>query len=773
MPTLTRLALLLAASAWPLAGQRTPLAAGVIVIRNVNVVPMTRDTVLRSRSVTIRDGRIAAIQPASAAAPSGARVIDAAGKYLVPGFADVHTHLYSDEEVADSLAPYELGVMLAHGITTARLMIGTPEQLTLRADVESGRVLGPQLWLAGPQLTGSRSTNAHVVTTPDEARAAVQRMKRDGFDFIKLTENLPPPVYDAIMDEARRQRIPVDGHVDTRVGVAHALAAGQNIQHLDSYLEAVLADTAPSRESLTQGGVGRLQNWKSMDYVDARKIAVIAGATARAGIWSTPTLTIFNKAFGIGFTDDELHSSPDWNLMPAGYRSLYLRARTRYWNPANDSVRTPERRRKYVATRSAIAKAISDSGGRILVGSDSPDLLMIYGLTFHRELEALVQAGLSPYQALRAGTRNAAEYFGALGEWGTVEVGRRADLVLLNDDPLANIGNTKGIVAVAIGGRWLDRQQLDEMVYAAQQRINGGDTRALAASPACGSPARSAHASAYDPIRGRVVAFGGETAQGPSNALWAWDGANWDCLRADGPAPRTDAMLAFDQRRRVLVLYGGRSPTGDVSRETWELRESGWVLANREGPTREPHGGLAFDAASGGILLLAPAGDASGTGATWKWDGATWTRAASMPSPGYPNAMISSTATRPALLVMAQPTEVRGAFKPALYEWESGAWQPVIAGGVAPTFSPQAPVAVTRDGLVLFAGFEQDRSVSSWSLVDKVWRRIDGPMPSRRRGAAMTFDPRRGIAVLHGGDDGDVVLGDTWEWNGSVWRRVQ
>ncbi len=455
---------------------RTPLTRGTIAITHVSVIPMTSDTVLRDHTVIIRDGRIASVQRArDARIGADARVIDGTGKYLAPGFADAHTHLYSDEELPDSLASYELGVMLANGITTARLMIGTPEQLTLRADVQAGRVLGPQLYLAGPQITGSRATNALVVTTPDEARAAVRAVAAAKYDFIKLTENIPPPVYDAIVDEARQQKIPIDGHVDLRVGVQRALAAKQNIQHLDSYLEAVLADSAPSRASLTQGGVGRLQNWKTMDYVDARKIAEVAGATARSGIWSTPTLTIFNTAFAIGFTDDELKSSPDWGLMPSGFRQLYMRARDRYWNPANDSVRTAERRRKYVETRNALAKAIADSGGKLLVGSDSPDLLMVYGWTFHRELAALVHAGLTPYQALVAGTRNAAELFGGTPEWGTVQPGRRADLVLLGANPLTNIANSTAIDAVVLGGRWLDRMQLDQMIAAAKQRINGSD----------------------------------------------------------------------------------------------------------------------------------------------------------------------------------------------------------------------------------------------------------------------------------------------------------
>jgi len=472
-------ACVLASAAQPAAAQASQgaLARGTFAITHVTVVPMTRDTVLSDATVLVRDGRIAAVgTSARVRVPAGTRQIDGRGRWLVPGLADMHTHLFSDDSTtADSVAPYELGVMVANGVTATRLMIGTPEQLALRSGVREGRVLGPQLWVASPQFTGRPAENARVVTTPEQARAAVREVAAAGYDFVKLTLFITPPVYDAVMDEAARVGIRVVGHVETAVGVERALAAGQPIEHLDSYFEAVLADSAPSRASLTQYGVFRLDHWRSLDHVDDRKIARIAGATARApgwGRWTSPTLNVFNDAFAIGPTEEEIRARPEWGMLPPGFRQLYLAARPRYWSAAAAEVRTEARRRRYVEVRNGLVKAIADSGGKVLAGSDTPEWFHLYGYGLHRELAALVAAGLTPYQALEAATRNPAEFLGASREWGTIEAGKRADLVLLAADPLADIHNTTRIEGVSIGGRWLDRAALDGMIQAATRRLN-------------------------------------------------------------------------------------------------------------------------------------------------------------------------------------------------------------------------------------------------------------------------------------------------------------
>jgi imidazolonepropionase-like amidohydrolase len=333
----------------------------------------------------------------------------------------MHTHLFSDDAVPDSVGPDELAVMVANGVTAIRLMIGTPEHLVLRRDIIAGRTLGPQLWVASPQLAGKQYDNGIVVTTPAEATEAVRRVKADGYDFVKLTLFITRPVYDAVVDEARRVGIPVVGHVDADVGVARAIEARQQIDHLDNYFESALADSAPMRESVTQYGVFQPDNWRSLDYIDDRKLDALAGATARSGIWSTPTLNVFNQAFAIGMTDGEIRGRPDWRMMPAEWRELYLEARAKYRaTPAE-----PGRRQRYVEVRNRLTKTIADSGGKLLAGSDSPEWFHVYGWALHRELASFVAAGLTPYQALAAATRNPAEFLGGAPLWSPPPTGSR------------------------------------------------------------------------------------------------------------------------------------------------------------------------------------------------------------------------------------------------------------------------------------------------------------------------------------------------------------
>jgi imidazolonepropionase-like amidohydrolase len=439
--------------------------AKVTAFVNVNIIPMDRERVLKGQTLIVREGKIAELgEAAKIEIPQDALRIDGRGRYLIPGLMDMHTHLFSDDEFPKSLAGDELAIMLANGVTTIRLMIGTPEHLIYRRKIAAGDMLGPTLYVASPEFTGRRGNgvfNGRLVTTPDEARTAVRECKGLGYDFIKLTTFITRPVYDAVIETAREQGIRVVGHVDAEVGLQHALAVGQqHIEHLDSYMEALLRDDAPMKVSVSDFGVWRKPNWESLDYVDESKIAALAQATAKTGNFTCPTLTFFKINFAVEQSDDEIRARPDFRFYPKNLQARLFAAHTRFWtNPPS-----AERRAKYQRVRNQLVKAIREAGGKVMAGSDTPELFLVYGFTLHRELQNLVAAGLSNYDALAAATSTPAEFLKAFDTFGSIELGKRADLVLLTANPLDDIANTEKRAGVMVRGRWLSQAELQKQL---------------------------------------------------------------------------------------------------------------------------------------------------------------------------------------------------------------------------------------------------------------------------------------------------------------------
>lgn len=434
--------------------------AATVAFVGVNVIPMDRERVLLNQTVIVRNGVIAEIGDAKRVRiPAGAQRVEGAGKYLIPGLADMHTHLFTDDEFPEALAEDEFRIMIAYGVTTIRLMIGTPEQLVLRRKSANGEILAPTIYAASPQLTGRKSTNALVVTNEAEARAAVSKSKQDGYDFIKVTTYLKPEVYEAIADEARKQNIRVVGHADSRsVGLQRALKAGQQIEHLDSYLEALLPETAPMKGSVSDIYLYNPKNWESIDYLDEKKIPELARATVQANPFFTPTLHLFKFTVGKGRTEASFLAQPDLRFYPKKTVDLWMGVSKRYLSTAAPI----EKREKYIAIRDKLVKAIYDAGGRVLAGSDTPEWLMLYGYTLHLEMIDLRDAGLSNYAALESATRNPALFFGAADKTGTIEKGKRADLVLLDANPLADIANTQKRTGVMLKGKYYPQSELNQ-----------------------------------------------------------------------------------------------------------------------------------------------------------------------------------------------------------------------------------------------------------------------------------------------------------------------
>lgn len=447
------------------------ISAQTIAFTNVSVIPMDKERVLKNQTVLVKDGIIAEIGK-KVKIPKDARIINGTGKYLIPGLVDMHTHLLSDgDDYPDSIAEDELRVMVANGVTTIRFMIGTPEQLILRQKSANGEIIAPTIYSASPHLTGREQGNNFVVNTTEEAREAVRKSKAAGYDFIKITTFIKAEVYEAAVDEAAKQNIRVVGHADSRfVGLERALKARQQIEHLDGYLEAVLADNAPSKNSISDLYIYDTKNWESLDYVDESKIAKVAKMTVESNPFVNPTQHFMKNTFGVPRSEESIRAQPDFRFYPAKVQEQWLNfyKRNRFINQV-----PYEKRARWIEIRNKLIKAIYDAGGKIMAGSDTPEFLWLYGFSEHRELKALTDAGLTNYAALEAATRNPSMFFGTLDKVGTIEKGKRADLVLLDANPLENISNTERRAGVMLKGKYYTQTGMNKWLDEIAPRISG------------------------------------------------------------------------------------------------------------------------------------------------------------------------------------------------------------------------------------------------------------------------------------------------------------
>lgn len=458
------LALLVFVSASALQAQTTAFVG-------VNVIPMDRERVVTNQTVIVRNGLIIEIGDArKVKVPKDAVRVDAKDRFLIPGLVDMHTHLLSDsDEFPDSIGEYELRVMVANGVTTVRFMIGTPELLALRTRSAKGEIDAPTIFVASPHLTGREQGNNFVVNTPEEGREAVRKSKAAGYDFIKITTFIKAEVYEAAVDEAAKQNIRVVGHADSRfVGVERAWKARQQIEHLDGYMELLLKPDAPMKGSVSDLYIYNSDNWKSLDYMDEGRIAEIARKTVASNPFVDPTHHFMKNSFGRARSEESIRAQPDFKFYPAKVQQQWLDfyKRNRMLNTV-----PLDKRARWIELREKLIKAIHDAGGKIMAGSDTPEFLFLYGFGLHYELRALKDAGLSNYAVLAAGTRNPHEFLGTLDRAGTIEKGKRADLVLLNANPLVNIEATKDRAGVMLKGKWYTQAALNRELDAIATKI--------------------------------------------------------------------------------------------------------------------------------------------------------------------------------------------------------------------------------------------------------------------------------------------------------------
>jgi imidazolonepropionase-like amidohydrolase len=417
---------------------------GTTAFVNITVIDVQGgEPLLPDHTVIVTGGLIMSVAPTDQTlVPPGATVIDGTGRYLIPGLMDAHVHIKDIDELLLYAAAGVTTVRDMWGTTGVQLVLGFPDQLAMQRRIENGELLGPRIYAAGPIMEGVPAVNPFMdtYTTLEAARQSVSWQAAQGYQFIKVYDHLSSEVYQAIVEEAGRQNLPVIGHVPHAVGLDAAVASGQHsIEHLTGFID-------PERAAL---------------LIPQDQLAAYAQRAADSGIWFCPTLVLYTRVV----SDAEaavLQAQPEMRFVPLWLRHLWpffnSQLRDGLLYTGSDYPAAINR------VNFQVMAALHDAGTRFVVGTDTDNAFLIPGFAIYDEMEGMAAAGLSPLEVLQAATVHGAALVEDHGAFGAITPGQRADLVVLSANPLDDIRNIRLQEGVMLRGRWFDRQQLDSFL---------------------------------------------------------------------------------------------------------------------------------------------------------------------------------------------------------------------------------------------------------------------------------------------------------------------
>lgn len=417
-----------------------------IVFRNVSVISMDSEKLLEGYDLLVKDGRIMEMGPAgSIKTGNNARVVDGRGKYIMPGLAEMHAHVPPVNDIEPMKAVVKLFAL--RGVTTIRGMLGHPLHLELRQKIENGEISGPRFITSGPSLNGNS------VKSPEAAVAMVKEQKRAGYDFLKLHPGLTRENFDAMAATAKAEGIPFAGHVSFKVGVWRAIEAGYaTIDHLDGFVESLV----PGIEKMNEQETGIFGLFIA-DRAGESGVKRLVDSLKANNIWVVPTQALAERWFHPERSAQQLAAGPEMKYMDPETLRNWTNAKNNLLANPNYSASKANR---LIAIRRKLIEECNSNGVGLLLGSDAPQVFDVPGFSTHQELQYLVDAGLSPYDALRTGTVNTGRFLGR-DDIGIIRKGAVADLVLLNGNPLEDISQTNNIEGVMLRGVWMDKSYLD------------------------------------------------------------------------------------------------------------------------------------------------------------------------------------------------------------------------------------------------------------------------------------------------------------------------
>ena len=429
----------------------------VLVIKDVKIINVRDGSVAEAMDVLINDGKITAIskdidQP-------DATVIEGQGGYLMPGLAEMHAHIPSPQWGRDR-TDETLFLYLSNGVTTIRGMLGHPEHLKLRAQAENNEILSPRIFTSSP------SVNGNSVKTIEEARSKITQFQADGYDFLKIHPGLKLEVFNEIVKTANEVGIGYSGHVPVDVGVRHAITSKYgSIDHVDGFLEGLVPESAnvvPDQNGFFGYNFSHLADSSQMDELVAM--------TKRNKVWVVPTQSLFVRWFSPVAPELIAENDPDFKYMPKSTVAQWVKSKN---SLIENPEFTAEKYTLFTEIRQSLIRKLQKDGHGLLLGSDAPQVFNVPGFSIHHELASIIDAGLTPLEAIQSGTINPAAFFGMEGEFGEVIVGASADLILLNQNPLEDIKHLKNPKGVMVRGKWLDREMIDKKLNDIAERSKG------------------------------------------------------------------------------------------------------------------------------------------------------------------------------------------------------------------------------------------------------------------------------------------------------------
>ena len=427
-----------------------------LLLKNTSIITMESNTVLSNHDVEIEKGLIKDIKP-TGVIPVGpyCEVIDCSEKFTIPGLMDMHVHLEHEEEML---------LYLANGVTSVRNMWGGKNHIYWRQMIKNEKLFCPYIYTTSPLIDGAPVfwPNSVVFENPEEVKEAISEYKRVGYQQLKIYNGLTKEIYDAICEAGNEHQMPLVGHVPYALALDYVLDKGQYcLEHFDGFTLKLIPQEY-------------LKKWKPGDtastleilkHIDETAIPVVIDKVIRAGAWVCPTLVVWILL--------DLESERKFLERPEN--EYLLPSLLSEWSWMTESARQDPAWGKYLSIEKVLSKVyashLKEAGGKMIVGTDTPNPHVIPGFSIHDELETLVETGYTPFEVLEGCTKNGAEFMSDLDTVGTVSIGKRADLLLLNENPLVNISNTRNRYGIVWRRKWFPQEVLDKQLEDLKQSM--------------------------------------------------------------------------------------------------------------------------------------------------------------------------------------------------------------------------------------------------------------------------------------------------------------